>query len=76
MNLQLYLGYSYIGSIPIDPEAAIDPNYLLQKKQELEITHKDEIARSKSKLIFYVDASIQPKHKQNLYNSDVLRSWF
>jgi hypothetical protein len=71
MNLQLFLGYRYIGSTTIDPEEAIDPNYLLQKKQELEIKYKDEIARSKSKLIFYVDAT-HNQQKQNFQSKDLM----
>ena len=57
MNLQLFLGYKLIGYIPIDPEAAINPKYLFEKKLELEKQYWNEIAKSKSRTIFYVDAS-------------------
>ena len=46
MNLQLFLGYKLIGYIPIDPEAAINPKYLFEKKLELEKALSDPIIYS------------------------------
>jgi len=48
MNLQLLLGYKLICFVPIDPENAIDPGYLFEKKLELEKQFANEIAHSKS----------------------------
>ena len=58
MNLQLFLGYKLIGCIPIDPEAAINPKYLFEKRLELEKQYGNEIANSRSRPLFYVDASL------------------
>ena len=75
MNLQLFLGYSYVGSVPIDPEAAIHAGYLQQKRIELETMYKEEIERSKSKPIFYVEGSRQQMLNQKLHTQDPLWSW-
>jgi hypothetical protein len=74
MNLQLFLGYSYVGNIAIDPEAAINPDYLKEKKAQLETTYRDEIAKSKSRPLFYVEDSRQQLHNQKLRTKNLLLS--
>lgn len=66
MNLQLFLGTTLIGHVPIDSEAAINPTYLAKKRYELEEAYKEQIKESKAKPSFYITAKSSANERRSM----------
>jgi hypothetical protein len=73
MNLQLFLGTTLVGHVPIDPEAAINPTYLSQKKLMLEEAYKDEIQQSKSKPTFCIAARSSANERRGSMSKSLIK---